>query len=107
MTAPQARLYFYIYGAIMLVLAVLGARVSMVSLIAGGVSGILILIGAWLTTKFPKPAFIGLLVLSILLAGRFLPAFLSTMAFYPAGIIAILTIIGVIVAALVLFRKSA
>lgn len=90
----------------MIILAILGVvQGSWISLAAGGTSGVLILIGAWLTTKKPKPAFIGLLILSILLTGRFLPLYLAEQAIYPTGLIAALTIAGIIVAGLALFAK--
>jgi len=91
----------------MIILGILGfLEGSWISLAAGGGSGVLILLGAWLSSKKPKPAFIGLLVLSILLTGRFLPLYLASAVIYPSGIIAALTIAGIIVAGLTLFSKS-
>ncbi len=108
MKLAQARTYFLAFGVVLLILAILGGiQASWISLAAGGTSGVLVLIGAWLSKQHPKPALIFLLVLSALLAGRFLPLFLSTQALYPSGIIGILSLIGAVLAALALFRKSA
>jgi len=107
MTLSFARNYHFLYALAMLVLAVLGAQASIASLIAGGASAILLMIGTLVSVKYPKPAFIGLLLLSLALLGRFLPAFLQSGTFYPSGIIALLAAIGAVVSFLVLVRKSA
>jgi uncharacterized membrane protein (UPF0136 family) len=44
-------------------------------------------------------------VVSILLAGRFLPAFLKTGKMMPAGMMAILSVIGIVMAILAWMKK--
>ena len=78
---------------------------SNASLIAGGLAGILLLIaGVWIQQK-PQNALILGGVVSLALAGRFLPAFLDKHKFMPAGMMTILSIIGLIVTALAFAKK--
>ena len=78
---------------------------SLASIIAGSISGILILVAAFL---LPGNVVAGLAlggVISLLLAGRFLPAFIRTGEFMPAGMMSILSIIGVIIAVLAWMKR--
>jgi len=95
-----AKIYFIIFGLLTIVGGVIGyARAgSMASIIAGSISGILLLVAAFL---LPNNAAAGLAlaaIVSILLAGRFLPVFLKTGALMPAGMMSILSVIGIIMA---------
>ena len=95
-----AKIYFIIFGLLTIIGGVIGyaSKGSMASIVAGSISGILLLVGAFL---LPNNATAGLAiagVVSILLAGRFIPAFLKTGDFMPAGMMAILSAIGVIMA---------
>jgi uncharacterized membrane protein (UPF0136 family) len=47
------------------------------------------------------------LVLSVMLLGRFLPGFLKSKKFYPAGIMALLSLGGVVAGILGLMGKAA
>jgi len=78
---------------------------SMPSLIAGGISGILLLIAGALIPSKPQVGLILGLVISIALAGRFVPMFLKTHSFMPAGMMSILSVIGIVMAILALVRK--
>ena len=78
---------------------------STASIIAGSVSGILLLAAAFL---LPGNAAVGLVLaglVSILLAGRFLPAFLKTGSLMPAGMMAILSVIGVVMVILAWLKR--
>jgi len=102
-----AKIYFIVFGLLTIVGGVIGyARAgSMASIIAGSVSGILLLVAAFL---LPNNAAAGLAlgaVVSILLAGRFVPAFLKTGDFMPAGMMSILSVIGLIVAIVAWMKK--
>ena len=91
------RLYFFIFGALTIAGGVMGyAKGSQASLIAGGISGILILVAAFL---LKTNMVVGLVlggVVALALAGRFFPAFLSTGKWMPAGMMAILSAIAVV-----------
>lgn len=105
--------YFVFFGAISLLLGILGyvRAKSFPSLIAGGVSGIGLVASAVVAAKQAlsnsgtNVGYVMALVLSILLLGRFLPAFLKTKKFYPAGIMAVLSVLGVAAAIAGLMAK--
>ena len=95
-----AKIYFIIFGLLTIIGGVIGfAKAgSMASIIAGSISGILLLVAAFL---LPGNVVAGLAIagiVSLLLAGRFLPAFLQKGGFMPAGMMAVLSVIGVLVA---------
>ena len=82
--------YYFIFGALTILGGVIGfiKAGSKASLIAGGVSGALILVAAWLVMSGSAQAGLILgLVLSSVLEMRFLPAFLKTKKPMPAGML--------------------
>lgn len=94
--------YFLLFGAVSLILGISGylRAKSIASLIAGGISGIGLAASAVVAMKHKDQPGVNLgyvmaLVLSVLLLGRFLPAFLKSKKFYPAGIMALLSLLGV------------
>jgi len=102
-----AKIYFIVFGLLTIIGGIIGyaSKGSMASIIAGSVSGILILAAAFL---LPNNATAGLAlagIVSILLAGRFLPAFLKTGDFMPAGMMSILSVIGIIMAVLAWIKR--
>ncbi|CAN5261421.1 hypothetical protein BH20VER2_BH20VER2_08080 [soil metagenome] len=102
-----AKIYFIIFGVLTILGGVIGylRAGSMASIIAGSISGILILVAALL---LPSNVVAGLAlagVISLLLAGRFLPAFIRTGDFMPAGMMSILSIIGIIMAVLAWVKR--
>ena len=102
-----AKIYFIIFGLLTIAGGAMGyARAgSMASIIAGSISGILLLVAAFL---LPGNVVAGLAlagIVSLALAGRFLPAFLKTNAFMPSGMMSILSVIGVVVAILAWMKK--
>jgi len=102
-----APLYFIIFGSVSEVLGILGwvRAKSKASLIAGLASGLLLTLAGILGfLQFERPGLWLGGVVSLLLLGRFLPAFLKTKALYPAGVMTVLALGGVVLAALHLFR---
>ncbi len=102
-----AKIYFIVFGLLTIIGGIIGyaSKGSMASIIAGSVSGILLLAAAFL---LPNNATAGLAlagIVSILLAGRFLPAFLKTGDFMPAGMMSILSVIGIIMAVLAWIKR--
>ncbi len=102
-----AKIYFIAFGLLTMAGGIMGyvKANSVPSLIAGGIAGILLAAGGFLLKPDAMPIVIGLGVVSLALAGRFLPAFLKTQAMMPAGLMAVLAIIGVIIAAAAFFQK--
>ena len=100
--------YYFIFGALTILGGVIGfvKAGSRASLIAGGVSGALILVAAWLMLRGSVQAGLILgLVLSALLEMRFLPAFVKTKKPIPAGMMAVLSMIGTVLSVLALIKK--
>lgn len=91
--------YFVVFGILTIVGGTMGyvKAKSRPSLIAGGASGILLLVAAGLmnSTYFQVGVILGLII-SLALAGRFVPAFIRTRAPMPAGLMSILSIIGIV-----------
>ncbi len=94
---------FVFFGAVTFLLGFLGyvRSKSVASAYAGGVSGILLIAAGLMAWKREHVAgmnygyLVGLIV-SVLLLGRFLPAFLKKKKIYPAGIMVVLCIGGIV-----------
>ena len=102
-----AKIYFIIFGLLTIVGGVIGyvKAGSTVSIVAGAISGIALIVAAML---LPGNVVLGLAIaglVSILLAGRFIPAFMKTGAMMPAGLMSLLSVIGVIVAIVAWIKK--
>ena len=100
--------YYFVFGGLTILGGVMGfvKAQSKASLIAGGVSGALILLAAWLVMSGQAQAGLILgLVISSLLEMRFLPAFLKTKKPMPAGMMAVLSMIGTVLSVLALVKK--
>lgn len=101
---PSIADYYALFGAVSIILGILGfvRSKSRASIIAGTLSGLALLGAAFVIArhyisepeKLSRGYTIGLVV-SVLLLGRFLPAFLKTKKIYPAGIMAIFALGGV------------
>ena len=78
---------------------------SIPSLVAGGVSGALLIVAGVLSSSSPRNAAILGGIISLLLLGRFLPAFLKSKAFMPAGMVSLLTI-GCLVTVILAFTAK-
>lgn len=102
-----AKIYFILFGLLTIVGGVIGyvKAGSMASIIAGAISGIALIVAAWL---LPENIALGLIiagVISIALAGRFIPAFMKTGKVMPAGLMAILSVVGVIMVIVAWVKK--
>jgi uncharacterized membrane protein (UPF0136 family) len=103
-----ARLFLFAFGALSIAGGVLGfvKAKSNASLIAGGASGVLLAVAAYLIGA--GHVTIGLvigLIVSLALAGRFIPAFIKTKKPMPAGMMSILAAAGVVITGLTLARS--
>lgn len=102
-----ARIYFIAFGIVTILGGLLGyykAR-SRASLIAGSVSGGLLLLAAWL---IPTQTVTGLwagFAVSMILAGRFTGSFRAKGGVMPNGMMMVLGWAGAIVAAVAIFKK--
>ena len=101
------KIYYFIFGALTIAGGIRGFinKGSKESLIAGAISGVLLLIaGLWLKDK-PQNGLILGAVVSIALAGRFLPKFLKSHDWMPSGTMSVLSVIGIIVTLLAFAKK--
>ena len=102
-----AKIYFIIFGLLTIVGGVIGylKAGSTASIIAGSISGIALLVAAFLLPGQSGPRAGDRGLVSILLAGRFIPAFMQYRQVMPAGLMSILSVIGVIVAIVAWMKK--
>jgi uncharacterized membrane protein (UPF0136 family) len=102
-----AKIYFIIFGLLTIVGGVIGyvKAGSTASIIAGSISGIALIVAAFLIPGNVVLALIIAGVVSVALAGRFIPAFMQTGKVMPAGLMSALSVIGVIVAIVAWIKK--
>lgn len=102
------RFFYYLFGLITLVGGIQGfvSKNSLPSLIAGAISGLLLLVGGYLlqSGKITAGLVIGLIV-CLGLAGRFLPNFFKTGHWWPAGVEGWLGLIGLILTILAFVKR--
>jgi uncharacterized membrane protein (UPF0136 family) len=102
------RIYLVVFGLLSIAGGVVGfvKAQSRASLIAGGIAGgLLVLAGYLLGTANPRAGLIVGIVVSVALAGRFVPSFLKTKKPMPAGMMAGLSVVGVALTVLSLVRQ--
>ena len=99
--------FYIIFGLITLAGGIQGflAKGSKASLIAGAVFGILLLLAGFLLPDREKAGLILGLVLTLGLAGRFLPVFFKTQSWWPAGVEGWLGAVGLILTLVTFFKK--
>jgi uncharacterized membrane protein (UPF0136 family) len=102
-----AKVYFIVFGILTIAGGIVGyvKAGSVISIIAGSISGILLLLAAWLMPDRQAAGLIVALVVSVLLAGQFVPKFFSTHKVMPAGLMSLLSVLGIIVAIAAWLRK--
>jgi uncharacterized membrane protein (UPF0136 family) len=102
-----AKIYFIIFGVLTIAGGIIGyaSKGSVPSIIAGSIAGVLLLLGAFL---LPNHLVLGLaidLIVSLLLAGQFIPKFIQTGKAMPAGMMSILSVIGIVMALVAWIKK--
>jgi uncharacterized membrane protein (UPF0136 family) len=102
-----AKIYFLVYGALTILGGLMGylKAGSVISLVSGGIAGVLLIVAACLLSSQPVAGLILALVVSLLLAGRFVPGFFSTGKVMPAGIMALLSVIGIVFGVIALLKR--
>src|SRR5437867_531382 len=102
-----AKIYFILFGVLTIAGGVVGylKAGSTASIIAGSITGVLLIVAAFL---LPEHRAIGLataFIISLLLAAQFVPKFIRTGRVMPAGMMSILSVIGVIAAIVAWVKK--
>lgn len=101
------KIYFFVFGALTVLGGLMGfiKKKSRASLIAGGMTGALLIVAGGLMQDGRAQAGLILgLVVSLALAGQFVPKFLRTRSMMPAGMMAVLSVIGLVLGALALAK---
>ena len=101
-----ARIYFLVFGLFTIVGGIIGyvKAASTPSLVAGSISGLLLLGSALLLPAHRTVALIISLIVSLLLAIQFLPKFIRTGAFMPAGVMSLLSVLALAIGLAVWLR---
>jgi uncharacterized membrane protein (UPF0136 family) len=102
-----AKIYFIIFGLLTIAGGIVGyvKAGSTASIIAGAITGILLLVAAFLLPEHRVAGLATALIISVLLAGQFVPKFFRTGRVMPAGMMSVLSVIGII-AAIVAFVRG-
>ena len=102
-----AKIYFIVFAILTIAGGIIGyvKAGSMASIIAGSISGVLLLLAAWLMPEHQAAGLIIALIVSLQLAGQFIPKFFRTFKVMPAGLMSVLSAIGIIVAIAAWLRK--
>ena len=103
----SAKIYLVVFGVLTIAGGVVGyvKAGSVASIIAGSITGVLLLVAAFL---LPEHRAIGLataFIISLLLAAQFAPKFIRTGRAMPAGMMSILSVIGIIAAIVAWVKK--
>ena len=101
------KLYFLIFGALTILGGIIGyvKAGSLPSIIAGAITGVLLLIAGALLTEHRAAGLATAFVVSLLLAAQFVPKLIRTGKMMPAGLMSILSVIGLIVAIVAWLKK--
>ncbi len=102
-----AKIYFIVFGALTIAGGIVGyvKTGSLPSIIAGSITGVLLLIAGSLLPEHRAAGLATGLVISLLLAAQFIPKFLRTGKAMPAGIMSILSVIGITMAIVAWMKK--
>ena len=101
------RLYFLIFGALTILGGVIGyvKAGSVPSIIAGAITGVLLLVAGALLAEHRAAGLAAAFIVSLLLAAQFVPKFIRTGKVMPAGLMSILSVIGIVVAVVAWLKK--
>jgi len=101
------KIYFIVFGILTIAGGIIGyvKAGSVASIIAGSITGVLLLVAAFLLPEHRAAGLTSALIISLLLAAQFVPKFLRTGRVMPAGIMSVLSVIGIIVALVAWIKK--
>jgi uncharacterized membrane protein (UPF0136 family) len=100
-------IYFLIFGALTIIGGVIGyvKAGSLPSIIAGAITGVLLLVAGWILPANRTAGLVIGLIVSLLLAAQFVPKFIRTKSVMPAGLMSILSVIGIVMAIVAWLKK--
>ena len=90
-----AQVVLGIYGMLLIVGGVMGMvkAGSLVSVIAGGIAGVIALVGLWISLSDPATGLLIGALLALVLTGMFINRFMATRKLMPAGMVLILSLV--------------
>ena len=90
-----AQVVLGIYGMLLIVGGVTGMvkAGSLVSVIAGGIAGVIALVGLWISLSDPATGLLIGALLALVLTGMFINRFMATRKLMPAGMVLILSLV--------------
>jgi len=102
-----AKIYFIVFGLLTIAGGVVGyvKAGSVASIIAGSITGVLLLVAAFLLPEHQGWGLGTALIVSLLLLGYFVPKYFRTGSVMPAGLMSVLSVIGIIAAIVAWVRK--
>ena len=95
-----AKIYFLVFGVLTIAGGIIGyvKAGSVVSVIAGAITGVLLLVAGWMLPQHRELGLILGLFISAILAAQFIPRVFRTKRLVPAGVMSVLSVIGIIIA---------
>ena len=101
--------YYYLFGFLTIVGGVIGyvTKHSTASIIAGSICGALLIFAGVLVATKVQPALILGLLISLALAGQFIPKLIKSGGFMPAGLMSGLSVIGAVLTLITLIAPAA
>jgi uncharacterized membrane protein (UPF0136 family) len=95
-----AKIYFLVFGVLTIAGGIIGyvKAGSVVSVVAGAITGILLLVAGWILPQHREIGLILGLFTSAVLAGQFIPRAFRTRRLVPAGVMSVLSVIGIVIA---------
>jgi len=102
-----AKIYFIAFGVLTIVGGIVGylKAGSVASIIAGSITRVLLLVAAFLIAEHRSIGLATAFIISLLLAAQFVPKFIRTGRVMPAGMMSILSVIGLIAAIVAWVKK--
>ena len=100
-------IYFLVFGALTILGGIIGyvKASSLPSIIAGTITGILLLVAGWILPNNRTAGLAIAFIVSLLLAAQFVPKLIRTAKMMPAGLMSILSVIGIVVAIVAWLKK--
>jgi uncharacterized membrane protein (UPF0136 family) len=101
------KFYYLVFAVITIVGGIMGyvKAKSVVSILAGTISGALLIVASSILPERSLRAYIIGLLVSILLAGKFVPDFVHKKAFVPGGLMALLSVASIVITILAMIPR--
>ena len=101
------KVYYVLFALLTIVGGVIGylKAKSVVSVVSGSISGVLLIAASFMLPARPIRAYIIGLLVSILLAGKFVPDFIHKKAIVPGGLMALLSVAGIVLTLLAWYGR--